>query len=212
MGRDEASTPVGEFCAALKQLRMTSRTDPVALMRRLGISRAQFYAILNGGIKRPPDWATFVRPFVDICTRSDAVALAQWRQRHDVLVGVCEALRRQERRARQAQRDPGAPPLSAPGQPEAGPLALPIPAAAPLALAQLPAQLAGFTGRDRELDSLAALLDPASSAGMVTALAGLAGVGKTTLAVQAGHAAGAEWVVSGWSAVHRPARVRRSAR
>jgi hypothetical protein len=64
-------------------------------------------------------------------------------------------------------------------------------APAPLALAQLPAPVAGFTGREEELAVLAGLLDPAGQAGavVVSAVAGLAGVGKTTLAVQAGHAA-----------------------
>jgi tetratricopeptide (TPR) repeat protein len=69
-------------------------------------------------------------------------------------------------------------------------------AAAPVALAQLPPQPAVFTGRDDELAALADLLDPAGTSGAVTvaAVAGLAGVGKTTLAVQAGHAA----VRDGW--------------
>ena len=68
--------------------------------------------------------------------------------------------------------------------------------AAPVALGQLPAATAGFTGRDDELAVLAGLLDPAESAGpvVVSAVAGLAGVGKTALAVQAGHAA----VRHGW--------------
>jgi tetratricopeptide (TPR) repeat protein len=62
--------------------------------------------------------------------------------------------------------------------------------AAPVALAQLPAATTGFTGRDDELAVVARLLDPADSAGpvVVSAVAGLAGVGKTTLAVQAGYA------------------------
>ena len=66
-----------------------------------------------------------------------------------------------------------------------------LPAAAPVALAQLPAPVAGFTGREDELAVLAGLLDPAGGAGavVVSAVAGLAGVGKTTLAVEAGHAA-----------------------
>src|SRR5260370_6247605 len=66
-----------------------------------------------------------------------------------------------------------------------------LPAAAPVALAQLPAPVAGFTGRDAELGVLAGLLDPAGTdqAAVVSAVAGLAGVGKTTLAVEAGHAA-----------------------
>ena len=75
-----------------------------------------------------------------------------------------------------------------------------LPAAAPVALAQLPAVTAGFTGRDGELAVLAGLLDPAGSAGpvVVSAVAGLAGVGKTTLAVAAGHAAlGRAWFGGG---------------
>src|ERR1035438_10836797 len=65
------------------------------------------------------------------------------------------------------------------------------PATAPIALAQLPPEVTGFTGRDDELAVLAGLLDPGGSVGpvVVSAVAGLAGVGKTTLAVQAGHAA-----------------------
>jgi tetratricopeptide (TPR) repeat protein len=64
-------------------------------------------------------------------------------------------------------------------------------APAPVALDQLPAVSAGFTGRDAELAVLAGLLHPAGEAGavVVSAVAGLAGVGKTTLAVRAGHAA-----------------------
>ena len=62
---------------------------------------------------------------------------------------------------------------------------------APLALAQLPPVVAGFTGRDDELAVMTDLLDPAGAVGavVVSAVAGLAGVGKTSLAVQASHAA-----------------------
>ena len=68
--------------------------------------------------------------------------------------------------------------------------------AAPTALAQLPPEVTGFTGRDDELAVLAGLLDPDATAGpvLVSAVAGLAGVGKTALAVAAGHAA----VRQGW--------------
>jgi tetratricopeptide (TPR) repeat protein len=64
-------------------------------------------------------------------------------------------------------------------------------AAAPTALAQLPALVAGFTGRETELNEITELLDPARSGGVVvvSAVAGLAGVGKTALAIQAGYAA-----------------------
>ena len=64
-------------------------------------------------------------------------------------------------------------------------------ASAPVALAQLPPLVAGFTGRETELAMMTGLLDPGGAAGavVVSAVAGLAGVGKTALAVQAGHAA-----------------------
>lgn len=63
-------------------------------------------------------------------------------------------------------------------------------ASAPVALAQLPALVTGFTGREQELAQITALLDPARDAGavVVSAVAGLAGVGKTALAVQAAYA------------------------
>ena len=66
-----------------------------------------------------------------------------------------------------------------------------VPVTTQLALAQLPGAVVGFTGRDSELAVLAKLLDPASTAEsvVVSAVAGLAGVGKTTLTVEAGHAA-----------------------
>jgi hypothetical protein len=64
----------------------------------------------------------------------------------------------------------------------------PAPSVAP---AQLPPLIAEFTGRYNELESMIRLLDPAGDAGtvVVSAVAGLAGVGKTSLAVQAGHVA-----------------------
>jgi tetratricopeptide (TPR) repeat protein len=70
--------------------------------------------------------------------------------------------------------------------------------AAPVALAQLPTPVVGFTGRGEELAQITALLDPAGGAGtvVVSAVAGLAGVGKSALAIQAGHAARA----AGWFA------------
>ena len=57
--------------------------------------------------------------------------------------------------------------------------------------AQLPPSVPEFTGREGELGLLAELLDPKKAPGpvVVSAVAGLAGVGKTSLAVQAGHAA-----------------------
>ena len=54
-------------------------------------------------------------------------------------------------------------------------------APAPVALDQLPAPLPVFTGREPEVAALTALLDPTGTAKavVVSAVAGLAGVGKT---------------------------------
>jgi tetratricopeptide (TPR) repeat protein len=73
-------------------------------------------------------------------------------------------------------------------------------AAAPVALAQLPPLASGFTGRQAELAQVAKLLDPAAGSRtlVVSAVAGLAGVGKTALAVHAAHAAcEAGWFAGG---------------
>src|ERR1700683_2815888 len=66
-----------------------------------------------------------------------------------------------------------------------------LPAPLPLALAQLPPLVAGFTGREKELATITKLLDPTEATGtvVVSAIAGLAGIGKSSLAVQAGHTA-----------------------
>jgi tetratricopeptide (TPR) repeat protein len=66
-----------------------------------------------------------------------------------------------------------------------------LPAVAPRALAQLPPEVPGFTGRRDELILLTDLLDPARTAETVTVvlIAGLAGVGKTALAIKAGYLA-----------------------
>jgi tetratricopeptide (TPR) repeat protein len=72
--------------------------------------------------------------------------------------------------------------------------------AAPVALAQLPPLATGFTGRAVELARVAGLLGPSGEPGtvVVSAVAGLAGVGKTTLAVHAADAARkAGWFAGG---------------
>jgi tetratricopeptide (TPR) repeat protein len=63
--------------------------------------------------------------------------------------------------------------------------------AAPVALAQLPPLAVAFTGREAELAQVARLLAPPAGGGavVVSAVAGLAGVGKTALTVHAAHAA-----------------------
>jgi tetratricopeptide (TPR) repeat protein len=74
-----------------------------------------------------------------------------------------------------------------------------LPAPAPVALAGLPPEAAGFIGREVGLVRLAETLDPrdgddGGSAVVVSALGGLPGVGKTALAVRAAHQA----LQAGW--------------
>ena len=63
------------------------------------------------------------------------------------------------------------------------------------AVRALPRDIAGFTGRGAELDRLAGLLADASGPGVVgiCAIGGLAGIGKTTLAVHAAHRLASEF-------------------
>ncbi|MEY9212541.1 ATP-binding protein [Thermobifida halotolerans] len=62
--------------------------------------------------------------------------------------------------------------------------------AVPTALFGLPPRPPGFTGRDAEVDAVLAALDPGGGSGAGVVLsAGMGGVGKTALAVAAGHAA-----------------------
>jgi tetratricopeptide (TPR) repeat protein len=71
------------------------------------------------------------------------------------------------------------------------------PGAVALTLAELPAAPGGFAGRVDDLAWVLGQLDPSRAASAIC-LAGLPGVGKSTLAVQAGHAAqGRGWFAGG---------------
>ena len=97
--------PVAEFCAGLRQLQQGSGLDLAVLARRVGYSRSQLYEILDGRIRRPPEWDRLVEPLVRVCTGDDQRAVTAWRQRHDVLGAVYSELTRQDRQA--------GPPISA---------------------------------------------------------------------------------------------------
>ena len=162
-GAGAGSGPVAEFCAGLRQLREASGHDPVALARQLSISRTQLYAILNGEIKRPPDWTRFVGPLVEMCTGGDAQAVAAWR-RHAVLVGVWEELSRRDRRAQRPSGD-----RAAAAEP-----------AGQVVVGEIPREPPGFVARE-----MLGILADAAGRGLVAvvcAVTGLRGVGKTQLA------------------------------
>ncbi|HEV7650297.1 MAG TPA: BTAD domain-containing putative transcriptional regulator [Actinophytocola sp.] len=63
----------------------------------------------------------------------------------------------------------------------------PDPGAPPVAYRQLPMDIADFTGREAELSQLYQRIEQASGAVVITAVAGMAGVGKTRLAIHAAH-------------------------
>ena len=149
--------------------------DRAMLARRVGYSRSQLYEILDGRIRRPPEWDRLVEPLVRVCTGDDQRKVAQWRRRHDVLVAVHTELARQDRQDR----------------PEESPRPVGAPRVVP---AQLPADVDVFTGRVAELANLDRLLSATaeqaaapgggSTSVVISAVSGTAGVGKTALALR----------------------------
>jgi thiaminase len=97
---NERNGPVAEFCAALRELQRSSGISRTSLARQLGYGRSQLYEILEGRIKRPPEWDRLVEPLVRGCLPStlDRVnrerIVADWRHRHEVLLKVHDALTR----------------------------------------------------------------------------------------------------------------------
>jgi tetratricopeptide (TPR) repeat protein len=79
--------PVAAFCAELRKRWQASGRDLPGVAREIRISRTQLYAILNGEIRRPPDYDALVRPLIEACGGTPA-ELADWRRRHEVLVAV----------------------------------------------------------------------------------------------------------------------------
>jgi tetratricopeptide (TPR) repeat protein len=166
-GRADGAGPVADFCSELRQLRTKSRIPVATLAARLNVSRQHLYAVLGGQVKRLPDWDTMVRPLVEACTGSDLAAVAAWRRRHGVMTAAWEQL----------SRDPGH--VQAAGAVVAG------------VRSSLPPDTAAFTGREAELELIAAAVTEAARPGRgmvaIRAITGMPGAGKTTLAVHAAH-------------------------
>ena len=85
--------PVAAFCAELQRFWRASGRDLPSVAREVRISRAQLYAIVNGQIKRPPDFDSVVRPLIRACGGTDA-ELSDWRRRHEGLTAVHTELQR----------------------------------------------------------------------------------------------------------------------
>jgi len=85
-------------------------------------------------------------------------------------------------------------PAPAPAPPPPATASPPAPVPAPVLVpAQLPPDIAHFTGRDSQLTALTALAAQAGSAVVITAIGGTAGIGKTALAVHWAHRAAASF-------------------
>jgi WD40 repeat protein len=176
--------PVTEFCDELRRVQVASGLDRSALARRLGYSRSQLYAILDGRISRPPEWDRVVEPLIRACAGDDPRTIEQWRRRHAVLVEVYTALRRQH------------PPSDGPPAPGPARSAPPCPYRGLGAFREQDAAL--FFGRER----LAALLVGRLTVLPLVAVVGPSGIGKSSL-VQAGAVPALRR--AGWSvAVIRP--------
>jgi thiaminase/transcriptional activator TenA len=86
-----------------------------ALAREIHYGRSQLYDILDGRIRRPPEWDRLVEPLLRACLRSkpDLERLvADWRTRYEVLLRVHDELTRRGARAPEPAADPGAGPLA----------------------------------------------------------------------------------------------------
>lgn len=168
------SRPVAEpltvFCAALRELRRAAGQPSLAALggampRRPGASTLS--DLLNAKVTTAPDWG-LVAEFVTACTTSasrelpaELADLARWRRRHADLERELDAIRR---------HTTVTPPAVA-------------------TATTLPHDIVTFTGRERELAFLADAVAAARSSGSVgiVAIDGMAGVGKTSLAVRAAH-------------------------
>jgi hypothetical protein len=104
--------PVEAFCTELRHLTRRSSLSASAASRRLHISRSQYYAIINGEVRRPPDWAK-VEVILRLCGEVDGT-VAAWRQRHDRMVLEYDELRTRRRSGGPATA-PDERPLSDPG-------------------------------------------------------------------------------------------------
>lgn len=97
---DPSTGPVADFCAELAELQRKSRIPRAVLARTLNYGRSQLYAILDGRIKRPPEWDRLVEPLVRTCLANELAgpalerAVADWRHRHEIVVRVWEELGR----------------------------------------------------------------------------------------------------------------------
>jgi thiaminase len=94
--------PVADFCAALRELQVSAGISRTTLARQVNYGRSQLYDILDGRIRRPPEWDRLVEPLLRTCLRDRPdleLTVADWRMRYEVLLRVHDELSRRAGRA-----------------------------------------------------------------------------------------------------------------
>jgi tetratricopeptide (TPR) repeat protein/transcriptional regulator with XRE-family HTH domain len=194
-------SPLQAFCVRLKRLQAASGLTQITLANRMGVSKARISAILNGKIKRLPDWnvvQALVKECLDHAVRtggvipSDLRVDTDWRRRYANVERDAMDARVRQRDTRRARRMEmrRSQDLGDDGSGSGGRFEPVLVTTAPAAMRTLPADVASFTGRQDDLERvLRALPGPADTAGIVRidAIDGMAGVGKTAFAVHAAH-------------------------
>ncbi|MDG4828188.1 tetratricopeptide repeat protein [Solwaraspora sp. WMMD1047] len=145
------------------------------LSARIGLGKSQVGAILNGEIRRPPDWRV-VRTLIESCR--DHARDHDRMARVSLRTGVDEYWRPRHAMIEHAFRQPR---TDGPGRATGTPTPV-RPGSVPRQLPLSVRQLAGRTGELATMDALADRnLDPGTPATVVT-IDGTAGIGKTALA------------------------------
>ncbi len=178
------------FAALLRERRLSAGWSQDELAERSGVSARSISALEAGG--RRPRMSSVVR--LAAALGLDPETRAQW------LAAARDPDARQVTEPEGADRADGADGVGRPARTDApgavpggGPAVSPVGTTAPTAPTgpqQLPMAIRHFTGRTRELqllDDLLADVTPGCGAVVISAIAGTAGVGKTTLAVHFAH-------------------------
>jgi tetratricopeptide (TPR) repeat protein/transcriptional regulator with XRE-family HTH domain len=201
-----AAGPLVRFCARLKRLQEAAGLTQTSLAVAADRSTSQMSAILNGQIKKRPEWDV-VRKVVDACLAHaeetgrlvppDLRDEEDWRRRYfdleqDLEGGRLASHQRDDNDTRLIGRriedkvdrriDEVLDVLER--------LKYAIASTAPTAVRTLPADIISFTGRQADMAHLMDVLTRSAHTGgvvRINAIDGMAGVGKTAFAVHAAH-------------------------
>jgi tetratricopeptide (TPR) repeat protein len=184
---DAAEELLRQFCRDLRQLWQQAGGPSLRVLSgRIGLGKSQLGAILGGEVRRMPDWEVvrgLIESFQEHARERGRLQLVTmrmgveefWRPRYSAV----ESALRLADPVGKAVGDSGSDGrVAVDGAP-------PTERAVPR---QLPAAVRSFAGRSAELAALAASVDdPGGGTVVISSIHGMAGVGKTTLAVRWAH-------------------------